>query len=133
MPARSSELVSIKAGHNKRIKDSAVDKFNSQSKNKSTTSNREAGKVTSIPLQKSAGRPALKPDAAADSHHDEELQKDLELLAKMRERIDQLPDIDTARIVQLHERIMRGEYNIDTKNLAKKLGQFESDLHDPSN
>ncbi|MEZ5491738.1 MAG: flagellar biosynthesis anti-sigma factor FlgM [Gammaproteobacteria bacterium] len=109
-----------------------MDKFDSQSKNKKTTRDREADKVTSLPLQKKADRPALKQPTAPDSLHDEELQKDLELLAKMRERIDQLPDIDTARIVQLHERIIRGEYNIDTKSLAKKLGQFESDLHDPS-
>ncbi|MCB1670264.1 MAG: flagellar biosynthesis anti-sigma factor FlgM [Gammaproteobacteria bacterium] len=63
---------------------------------------------------------------------DDELRKDLELLARMREQIEQLPEIDAARIVQLHDRIMRGEYQINGKRLAQKLDSFEADFQDPS-
>jgi flagellar biosynthesis anti-sigma factor FlgM len=56
------------------------------------------------------------------------LQKDLELLARLREQIEQLPDIDASKIVRLHERIMRGEYQIDSDSIADKLSDFESEL-----
>ena len=67
------------------------------------------------------------PPTEHDSQPDR-LEKDLELLARLREQIKQLPDIDAAKIVQLHERIMRGEYQVNSKSLAGKLRDFESDL-----
>jgi flagellar biosynthesis anti-sigma factor FlgM len=62
-----------------------------------------------------------------DSQQDA-LQKDLELLARLREQIEHLPDIDASKIVRLHERIMRGEYQVDSDSLADKLSDFESEL-----
>lgn len=56
------------------------------------------------------------------------LEQDLELLARLRRQIDQVPDIDAARIVELHDRIMRGEYRIDSQKLADNLADFEADL-----
>ena len=52
----------------------------------------------------------------------------LEELAEMTAKIAQLPEIDAARIVELHDRIMKGEYQIDSNRLASKLQNFESDL-----
>lgn len=66
--------------------------------------------------------------ASENDSQQEELEKDLELLARLREQIEQLPDIDAAKIVQLHDRILRGEYQINSGSLADKLSDFESDL-----
>jgi len=103
----------------------AVEKFSSQSKtDKKSGRTTGSGKVSAIPLPvKNRNIPATGHDSQPDA-----LEKDLELLARLREQIDQLPDIDAAKIVQLHERIMRGEYQVNSKSLAGKLSDFESDL-----
>ena len=67
------------------------------------------------------------PTSEYDSQQ-KELEKDLELLARLREQIEQLPDIDTAKIVQLHDKILRGEYQINSESVADKLSDFESDF-----
>jgi negative regulator of flagellin synthesis FlgM len=46
----------------------------------------------------------------------------------LESRIKQLPDIDTARVVELHNRIMAGEYEIDSERLAGKILDLESTL-----
>lgn len=102
-----------------------MDKFSSQSKkNKELQRAARADNVSAIPLQ-TENRSNL---ATGDDSRPDALEKDLELLAKLREQIEQLPDIDAAKIVQLHERIMRGEYQVNSKSLADKLSDFESDL-----
>ena len=80
--------------------------------------------MSSIPLS------PRKQDNSTSEHDSQQdaLEKDLELLARLREQIEQLPDIDAAKIVQLHEQILRGEYRINSKSLADKLSDFESDL-----
>ena len=80
--------------------------------------------MSSIPLS------ARKQDNSTSEHDSQQdaLEKDLELLARLREQIEQLPDIDAAKIVQLHDKILRGEYQINSKSLADKLSDFESDL-----
>jgi flagellar biosynthesis anti-sigma factor FlgM len=49
-------------------------------------------------------------------------------LAALEENINQLPDIDTARVVALHNRILAGEYEIDAERLAASLMDFELKL-----
>ena len=46
----------------------------------------------------------------------------------LENRIQQVPDIDTAKIVALHNRIVAGEYAIKLKRLADKLLILESEL-----
>lgn len=102
-----------------------VDKFSSQSKgNRDSNRSGKRGGATPIPIAtKPGGKPGNKHQPQQDA-----LQKDLELLARLREQIEQLPEIDAAKIVQLHDRILRGEYRIDSKSLADKLSDFESDI-----
>jgi len=104
-----------------------VEKHSSHSKNKNNLSKREPGKVSPLPREPRREKDT-EPEATNGNMQQDELQKDLELLAKLREQIDQLPEIDAARIVQLHERILRGEYRVDSDSLAKKLRKFESDF-----
>ena len=102
-----------------------MDKFSSQSNNsKKSGRATRPDNVSALPLK---AEKRDHPETGDDSQPDA-LEKDLELLAKLREQIEQLPDIDTAKIVQLHERIMRGEYQVNSKSLADKLSDFESDI-----
>lgn len=54
-----------------------------------------------------------------------ELQSRLEAL---KEHIEQLPDADATRVVQLHNRIQAGDYEIDAQRIAEKLLDLESSL-----
>ena len=49
-------------------------------------------------------------------------------LSALESAIRQLPDIDAARVVELHNRIMAGEYQIDAERLAHKILALESSL-----
>jgi flagellar biosynthesis anti-sigma factor FlgM len=49
-------------------------------------------------------------------------------LATLERKINLLPEIDTAKVVDIHNRIMTGEYEIDANRLANKLQDFESSL-----
>ena len=40
--------------------------------------------------------------------------------------IEQLPELDTARVVDLHNRIISGEYEVDAERVADKLLALES-------
>ena len=44
----------------------------------------------------------------------------------LEQRIKQLPEVDTARVVELHSRIMAGEYAVGSERLAGKLLDLES-------
>ena len=44
----------------------------------------------------------------------------------IEEVVSQLPDIDSARVVQLHNRIMADEYAINAERIAGKLLALES-------
>ncbi len=79
------------------------------------------GSVTVIPLASSKH-----PRKSKFSSVESELLPDE--LAKLQSRISQLPEIDAARIVELHDRLISGEYKIDSKSLAEKLRKFEADL-----
>ena len=49
-------------------------------------------------------------------------------LSALESSIKQLPEIDAARVVDLHNRIIAGEYQIDADRLAGKLLNLESTL-----
>lgn len=98
-----------------------VDKFSSRSDNNKASSQTE--KPGSVSTMARVPDPRNSPTIDQDA-----LQEDLELLAKLRQQIEQLPDMDASKIVRLHERIMRGEYHVDSERLASKLSDFESEL-----
>lgn len=83
--------------------------------------NRKAGTVTALPLAASKqNRKSINNLTESDLHADE--------IAKLQRKIAQLPDIDAAKIVDLHDRILRGDYEVDSEVLAENLQKFESDL-----
>ena len=47
-------------------------------------------------------------------------------MTALESRIKQLPDMDTAKVVELHNRILAGEYEIDSERLAGKIMDLES-------
>ena len=49
-------------------------------------------------------------------------------LQELKETIDQLPDINATKVVQLHQRIMAGDYVVDIDRLTDKLLALESAL-----
>lgn len=49
-------------------------------------------------------------------------------LRALETTIKQLPDIDAARVVELHNRIMAAEYAIDSDRIAAKLIYLESSI-----
>jgi len=52
-------------------------------------------------------------------------------MAELENTIKELPCIDAARVVDIHNRITAGEYEVDSKRLAAKLIDMESSI-DPS-
>ncbi len=50
---------------------------------------------------------------------------DTEQLARLRETIEQLPEVNATRVVQLHQRIISNEYQVDADRLAEKLLNLE--------
>lgn len=48
-----------------------------------------------------------------------------EQLRRLEETIAQLPEINATRVVQLHQRIMNGDYEVDSDRLAEKLMGLE--------
>lgn len=51
-----------------------------------------------------------------------------QLLTRLRELVDQLPDLNASRVVALHEQIARGEYRVDSASVARKLRRLETEL-----
>ena len=49
----------------------------------------------------------------------------------LKAAIDQLPEINAAKVVDLHHRIIRNEYKIDSEQLAKNLLALEKSLDTP--
>ena len=66
-----------------------------------------------------------KADAVDHGLSKEEL---LKLLDRLRNRVEQLPDFDSARIVELYDRVSSGSYEVDNAGLAEKLLRFEESL-----
>jgi anti-sigma28 factor (negative regulator of flagellin synthesis) len=49
-------------------------------------------------------------------------------LQSLKDAIDQLPEINASRVIDLHNRIKAKEYEIDVAGLAEKLMAFEERL-----
>jgi len=49
-------------------------------------------------------------------------------LLELKETIDQLPDVNATKVVQLHQRIMADEYVVNLDRLTDKLLALESAL-----
>ena len=47
---------------------------------------------------------------------------------ELRVAIDELPELNSTKIVALHRRIINGDYKIDSERLASKLIELESSL-----
>lgn len=60
---------------------------------------------------------------------------DLQLLAEQVERLkqhlDELPEVDATRVIQIYNRIQAGSYQVDADRLAEKLTAMESALDKP--
>ena len=52
-------------------------------------------------------------------------------LQMLKSAIEQLPEINAARVVELHHRIIASEYKLDAKRLAKKMLALEKSLDIP--
>ena len=50
-------------------------------------------------------------------------------MGALESRIEQLPNIDAARVVELHNRIIANEYEIDSERLASEIIDLESSLN----
>ena len=50
-------------------------------------------------------------------------------MGALKSRIEQAPNIDAARIVELHNRIIANEYEIDSERLASEIIDLESALN----
>jgi len=72
-------------------------------------------------------RRVAKPTMAPTSKKPEHSAETIDVNA-LESRINQLPDIDAARIVELHNRIMDCEYEFNSQSLADKLIGLESIL-----
>lgn len=59
------------------------------------------------------------------------------LLGQLCEAVEQLPEIDATRVVQMHQRLLDSEYKVDTERLAERLlgleaalSKLDSEYHD---
>ena len=50
-------------------------------------------------------------------------------MGALESRIEQVPNIDAARVVELHNRIIANEYEIDSERLASEIIDLESSLN----
>jgi len=86
--------------------------------------NQNAGVVTSF----RGDRRAVNTDAAAATSDTVALSPQAVDLNALEQRIKQLPDVDAARVVDLHHRIKSGDYSIDSESIAQKLLDLESSI-----
>ncbi|BAU58877.1 flagellar biosynthesis anti-sigma factor FlgM [Halorhodospira halochloris] len=49
-----------------------------------------------------------------------------ERLKGVRDRIDQTPEVDRARVDAIKEKIANGDYPVDAEKIARKFAQFEA-------
>ena len=68
-----------------------------------------------------------------DDRRNQELSKWLKAnTAELENRINQLPDIDAAKLVRLHNLILAGDFNVNFERLADKLLAFETKMGQPT-
>lgn len=59
----------------------------------------------------------------------EELDALRKQLEDLEEQLSQLPEVNASKVVDLHNRIESGSYEIDPDRLAEKLAQLESEIN----
>ena len=68
-----------------------------------------------------------------DERRNQELSKWLKAnTAELETKISQLPDIDAAKLVRLHNLIVAGDFKVDFERLADKLLAFETQMRQPT-
>ncbi len=84
--------------------------------------------TNSVVTYLSAGRKPGTKQRIADSQEKLESLHAIVDLEELKLAMQQLPDVNASRLVNLHERIEAGEYSIDSDRLAAKLIDLESSL-----
>ena len=74
------------------------------------------------------GNRIAKSQADAPANLSDQVSQTVDLSA-LENTIKQLPDVDTSRVVSLHERLETGEYCIDYEELVQKLLTLEEQLN----
>lgn len=59
---------------------------------------------------------------------DADLKHLAEQLERLKQHLDELPEVDATRVIQIHNRIQAGDYQVDASRLAEKLSALESSL-----
>ena len=72
---------------------------------------------------------SMKNNRSTNSKDAVEMNSQAIAMGALESRITQLPNIDAARIVELHNRIIANEYEIDSKRLAGKIIDLESSFN----
>lgn len=93
-------------------------------KHPSTHKNLARGVVTKISSRRKNRVPLENSDAIA-------LSSPMVNLQLLKSAIEQHPEINAAKIIDLHHRISNNEYKINAKKLASKLLAFEKSLDTP--
>jgi flagellar biosynthesis anti-sigma factor FlgM len=91
---------------------------------RSMPKNRKPGVVTRLSTRPRSRSRMANSDAIALSSPALDLQI-------MKSAIEQLPEIDAARVVDLHHRIIASEYKVDPRQLAKKMLALEKSFDTP--
>ena len=68
-----------------------------------------------------------------DDRRNQELSKWLKAnTVELENKINQLPDIDAAKLVRLHNLIVAGDFKVNFERLADKLLAFETKMRQPT-
>lgn len=85
----------------------------------------DGGVVTRLPGRQKTVSDSNEPLSEAD------LQLLTEQLERLKQHLDELPEVDATRVIQIHNRLQSGEYKVDANRVAEKLTALESSLQDP--
>ena len=61
------------------------------------------------------------PASASNSSDTVELSSQAQQLSRIQQSLQNLPEVDEARVAQLREQISRGEYTVDAEAIAAKI------------
>lgn len=86
--------------------------------------NKSAGVVTSF----RGDRRSVSVDSSSPSSDTVALSSQAVDLSALEQRIKQLPEVDAARVVDLHHRIKAGDYSIDSDSIAQKMLDLETSV-----
>lgn len=86
------------------------------------------GTKAAVVTQFKGDRRAISENAPQNSSATVALSSQAVDLSALESRIKSLPDIDAARVVELHNRIMAGDYQVDSESIANKIMSLESSI-----